>query len=253
MMPARLTRSRRGAASRLMVFQCAGLKSQPSAGARVAPSPGADAMSVLPSRRCRRPAPCRDGSIRPWHLGHAVPPARDGSGRACSSATGALHRARHRVVEDGLRRGRLLQRLGDQHVAARQHLDPARMGEAGREGVDGKAGRAARLCSASPAARRRIFSVGMRCGCAAGIAGVAPSAGAAELALQRRDRIAAAPMPAHDPGEHIGHGHWLAPIPAVLPVIRRQAEQGRSRRRRQRFGNSLHLERVWNAYGTIWH
>ena len=56
--------------------------------------------------------------------------------RARTDGGGALDRAEHGVVEKGLDRHGLHQRLGDQHFAARQHMDPARVLEAARKRID---------------------------------------------------------------------------------------------------------------------
>ncbi len=70
---------------------------------------------------------------------------------------GAAHRRHHRVIEDRMDRLLLLQSLGRQHVAVRQHVEPARMLEAGGEGVDLQPRRRRRRAARLPAARGRHF------------------------------------------------------------------------------------------------
>ena len=79
-----------------------------------------------------------------------VPQKRDAVG-AFSHGGGPSHRRRHGVVEDGIYRLRQRQRLGREHVAVRQHADPARVLEPGRERVDLEPGGGGRRLPLAPA------------------------------------------------------------------------------------------------------
>ena len=89
---------------------------------------------------------------------------------------GAPHRRLHRVVEHAPDRSGDLRRLGDEHVAIGQHVDPARMLQTGRERVDLEPGRRHRRLPVAPSPGRRHLE-----------------RRDAALRLRRRDRRRAAP------------------------------------------------------------
>ena len=105
--------------------------------------------------------------------------------------------------------------FGGQHVAIGQHIDEARMLEAGGEGIDLEPGRRDRAsCRRASHGRVGIFSEGrLPCGFASGITGLSP------LRLHRR----AAPDPRHGPAddrddfrENLARLHMTAPVPREI-------------------------------------
>ena len=114
-------------------------------------------------------------------FGHAVAVrvAQQGDAvRADPHGGGALHRAEHGVVEDGLDGAGHGQGLGDKHVAIGQYVDPAGMLETGRKRIDLEPGRRNRRLPLGPAPCRGHLE------------------GRDALRLGRRDRPACCPKPA---------------------------------------------------------
>ena len=108
--------------------------------------------------------------------------------RAHPDGGGASHRGDHGVVEDRPRRAVRAHGLGDQHVAIGQHLDPARMLEAGREGVDRRA-RAPRSASGPGSIPGPSASSGSGC-CPAALPPVSPAHCPRQARASRRSAAA---------------------------------------------------------------
>jgi hypothetical protein len=156
--------------------------------------------------------------------------------RAVAEGRGPAHGGRHRIVEDRTDAARHRKRLRGQHVAIGQDVDPARMLEAGGEGVDLQARSGDGGPSGVPAARRRHLE--RRDGA---------------LRTRRRDRrtvaeglrehaLAAVADPDHDAADQgdefgdEGGGHRVCPS-ELYPGLRTSAaelELARPRKRRGR-------------------
>ena len=129
------------------------------------------------------------------HFGDAVAvlvaQQRDAVG-ADAERRGAPHRRLHRVVKHRPRGARDLRRFRDQHVAIGQHLDPARMVEAGRERIDLEPGRDRRLLALAPAPggrhlQRRQRALRLRFGNGRRLAPGRRGRGARQLSPLQRD------------------------------------------------------------------
>ena len=120
---------------------------------------------------------------------------RDAVG-AVADRGGALHRAQHGVVEDRADAARHAQRLGRQHVAIGQHVDPARMLEAGREGVDLEPRRGNRRLPGGPASRGRHLQRRDSLALCSGDGGRAAEGGGLRAVAAMPEKDAIAPMKA---------------------------------------------------------
>ena len=110
---------------------------------------------------------------------------------------GTPHRRLHRIAEHAPGRSGDLVRLGNEDVAIGQHVDPARMLQAGRERIDLESRRRHRhLPVAPPPGRRHLERRDAPCGFAAGTTGALPQAGSGAEPCDRRHSSAAAPISA---------------------------------------------------------